>query len=299
MNINKLTLTGIDNTTRGWQLSELQDTFPFVEFGVLYSKTNAGSGKYPHLSHIEKEFTPSAKPILNLSAHFCGWYSREVIENHNYGLIQRLHPSFDRVQINYNFSNNDGAKKVQDNLVKLLAWMESYKDRTIILQYNRANKEMLDQVLGFKLPMTLNLLWDDSGGYGKEIAELNTPFKNIYTGYAGGLNMGNIQRVCKQLIDMKDMSSIWVDLESGLRTNEAFDVDKAYNILKMVKDVRRRNNKFTVRLYFTGGNHTHYDVIAMDKMEAGKIAKRCAISDFKCSENDLKIDQTIQYTYNE
>jgi len=39
MKINKLTITGADNNNSYNKLFELQQKYPFVEWGILYSKT--------------------------------------------------------------------------------------------------------------------------------------------------------------------------------------------------------------------------------------------------------------------
>ena len=223
MKINKVTFTGADNNTNIMELVSLQKTYPFVEWGILFSKNKEGEQRYPTLEYLN-QFSPT----LNLSAHFCGWYAREVLEKMNYSLIKNLTGNFKRVQLNYNFKTSKGW-----NLNELINFATNNKKIDFILQYNENNKATLDKHLMCSLPENIHFLHDSSGGRGKVIETFNEPFKN-YTGYSGGLDDINMESICNTIKDIKNKSNVWIDMESGVRTNEQFDLEKVRTVLRTV-----------------------------------------------------------------
>lgn len=234
MKINKVTLTGPDNKTSFNQLLNLQQLFPFVEWGILFSKSKEGQQRYPTQDHIENEFTGP----LKLSAHFCGWYAKEVLENQNFDLITRLSDQFKRVQLNYNFKNSTGW-----NLVELLKYAEQHKGIEIILQYNQSNKETLDKFHINNLPSNFHFLYDSSGGRGNKIKTIEDPIGSFYTGYSGGLDTENIDDICVQILTHRNPLKVWIDMESGIRTNDEFDIDKARIILEKCDALFYKNER--------------------------------------------------------
>ena len=72
--LSHCTLTGVDDATNIDHLFALGERFPFVEWGPLYSESQAGTGRYPSqatLSAIARRLagTP-ARPSFAL--HVCG-----------------------------------------------------------------------------------------------------------------------------------------------------------------------------------------------------------------------------------
>lgn len=228
MKINKVTLTGIDDNTSIRELHYLIDRFRFVEFGVLFS-TNHSRQRYPAPETI-KLFN---KRLVYLSAHFCGQYSKEVLEKANFSLIDDLGSAFKRVQINYTF---EGNKKWE--IEPLIKYLLENEDRAVILQYNQKNKSVLDDIIKEYADIkNLHFLYDASGGRGEEIEKLGDPI-GAYTGYAGGINVYNVREIVNKIekhdFYMED-TNVWIDLESGVRTSNEFDTHKARLILEYVE----------------------------------------------------------------
>lgn len=222
MKINKVTLTGADSKTNYVDLLNLQEQYPFVEWGILFSKNKEGQQRYPTQEHIKKQFIGD----LELSAHFCGWWSKEVLENQNFSLITGLAEQFKRVQLNYNFK-----KSKRWNLVSLLRYAERYNERNIVLQYNQSNSEAIDKFQVNGLPDNIHFLYDGSGGRGTQIQSIEEPIGTHYTGYSGGLCSENIDSICATIIRTKNESKVWIDMESGVRKNNEFDLTKVKTIL--------------------------------------------------------------------
>jgi hypothetical protein len=222
MKINKVTITGADDLIDPVDLLKLTDKYSFVEWGILFSKSKEGQLRYPSKQWIEVLLNYN----LNLSAHFCGWWVKEVLERQNFRLITLLSDQFKRVQLNYNFKNSHGW-----NLIELLKYAEKHQEREIILQYNRSNAEVLYRFQSNGLPPNINFLYDGSGGTGKKIISIEPPLYKAYTGYSGGIDVDNIEHICSIISQVDDNGNVWIDLESGARTNNEFDLRKVESLL--------------------------------------------------------------------
>lgn len=220
MKINKVTITGADDKTDIKDLVVLTEKYPFVEWGILFSNSR-GKQRYPSENWV-KEVT---KLNLPLSAHFCGWWARQVLEEGNYSLIEQAE-GFSRIQLNYNFARSRGWK-----LKDLIEWAEE-SPKDIILQLNKSNKPIISDL---EPPKAINFLYDASGGRGTVIGAIEPPMDGSYTGYAGGLSVENIDHICKLITESDDGedTEVWIDLESGARTNDEFDLTKVEEILRI------------------------------------------------------------------
>jgi hypothetical protein len=220
MQVDKITFTGADDNTSLLDLSNISKLCPFVELGILFSKSKEGQSRYP--SQSKRDYF--AAMGIPMSAHFCGWYSKEVLEKSNYKIMEGLE-GFQRIQINYNFSNSIGW-----DVRPLLDWAVIHPEKSIIFQVNKANQKTIDFIDGSDIPENIHFLYDSSGGRGSVIGEIKPTYKN-YTGYSGGLNPDNIESVVKLISDYPNPRRVWVDMESGVRTGDHFDIDKCLKVI--------------------------------------------------------------------
>ena len=100
MKINKVMIAGMEDSTSILGLEKLKEKFPFVEWGVLFTKNKAGRARYPSIEYIN-EFCNSNTG--DMSAHFCGAYPREILEQGEFEELVTLNEKFNAVQLNYNF----------------------------------------------------------------------------------------------------------------------------------------------------------------------------------------------------
>lgn len=219
--LKKITFTGIDNETKAVDLLKLQDDFPIVEFGMLISETNTGTGKksrYPDLS-ILKNVEGSG---LHLSMHVCGKLARDIIHKNDWDGIKRLAGEywecFQRIQLNV-----AGECKFSKEI-------QFPDDKEIILQFRRSFLELyawyrdIPNIAGFM---------DNSGGQGiLETAWTKTNDK--WFGYAGGINEENVVDVVKT-INSINSNDYWIDMESSLRTDDRFDISICRRICEKLK----------------------------------------------------------------
>ena len=78
-------------------------------------------------------------------------------------------------------------------------------------------------------------LHDQSGGRGIDSIDLwPRPEAMERVGYAGGLKPSNIVKALKTVRNFKTYfgADIWLDMETGVRTNDWFDLDKVELVLE-------------------------------------------------------------------
>lgn len=221
MIINKVTFTGADNKTDISSLVQIQKEFSFVEWGILIA-TNEGKNRYPtqdFISNLENKG-------LNLALHLCGKWTRNIFTD---GKLELPYTFFNRYQLNFNFSHG------KFDLINYKKLIESNQDKKFILQYNNSNHTIINKIISEFDTSNTNILYDSSGGRGTQIQDIKPPFEKIYTGYSGGLNVENIDDICDKIFSHTDQNTeVWIDMETGVRTNDEFDLDKVYKVLKKV-----------------------------------------------------------------
>lgn len=58
-------------------------------------------------------------------------------------------------------------------------------------------------------------------------------------GYAGGFNPDNVAEKLSFLMENSQVGDFWIDMESGVRTDDWFDTDKVRRVLRICKEVIR------------------------------------------------------------
>ena len=214
-----VTFTGIDGWTDIDELEVIQNQYPMVEFGVLLSKNWHENGmRYYNPNALRR----LAHTGLNLSCHLCGSIAREAVRNNFEPAIDLCKGYFDifkRCQLNIAGYANNPEKLVLD--------VPDSLEEVIIQQKSIENIGLWKS--GLPNPK-LSVLLDASGGRGIDtpIRVLDTPLK---VGYAGGISVENVVEKVRFLEDSPLVRSYWIDMESSVRTNDVFDVNKVWHVL--------------------------------------------------------------------
>lgn len=219
--LNKVTFTGIDQKTKISDLEKLYKEYPFLEFGFLVSENNTNKNvenKYPSLVMLKGLKNKN----IPLSLHVCGRLAREIVQHNNwqplFDLMGEYMELFSRIQLNV-----AGTKKYLQEIT-------FPENKQVIIQFNTSNTEMYElykseNVVGFQ---------DNSGGTGKTET---TWFENNdkYFGYAGGIGEENVIEVVESINKVHN-ENYWIDMETKIRTNDKFDIEKCKNICKKIKE---------------------------------------------------------------
>ncbi|MFA5670193.1 MAG: hypothetical protein WC967_13205 [Balneolaceae bacterium] len=240
-----ITFSGIDDRTDLVRAKELSSRYP-IEFGVLFSESNKDS-RYPSKQGVEE----IVKFGLPLSAHMCGSLSRSAGEYiSTFGPFDReLFSEFQRVQFN-GLNEQEFVNAVELYALRL---MITRKTR-FIFQCRFANgfadsyakivsyEKHLSQVINTQPNLVgitsagLDILCDTSGGKGTFPSSFpkhpeHDTVRNI--GYAGGINPDNVEKFISK-IDCDETAVFYIDMETGVRTDGWFDLNKVESICEKV-----------------------------------------------------------------
>jgi len=239
MKIDRVTFTGVDDSTNIKELELISEEFPFVEFGILYSENQEGKGgKYPSKENILKFLiaNPFEERKYKTSLHLCGSVARDFLKkdyefdmwNVNPTSLSDLIRRSDRIQLNFS------AKRNKPNLFRFLSNVEKFR-QPFILQIHKGNEKFIESII----PYTgdeFHYLFDASGGNGVVIEEITQPLQNKYCSYAGGLSPINIKEKLELLNKSLPIKSvIGIDMETGVRTDGIFDIKKVRQCLLEIK----------------------------------------------------------------
>lgn len=238
MKIKTVTITGADDNTDIDALMKIHNHYPFVEFGILFSRSRQGTSRYPSLEWVkllqEEAFSHcmSKMPEIKLSAHLCGDYTWQRLTT---GLFNSAFDDlgdimfgklFSRCQLNFNSTNNPACEKFYDSF--------KYSTTKQILQFNKANHDLCQRIIEMNNP-NVHFLYDGSGGRGVLPSEWKGVVPNQFTGYAGGLNPDNLEEALFKIDMVVGFNEIWIDTESGVRTDDKLDLDKVVKFLEIAK----------------------------------------------------------------
>lgn len=226
MTIKRVTFSGIDDSTDPKWLVEVSHQFKDVidiEWGILLSpKTNRP--RYPSEEWVESLEKIAARKRLNLSGHLCGSYAKSFAYNDEVESIPIDLSMFDRIQIN--------LAPFIETVNKELLIKSIKKDFCYIVQAGTNIDKSVD-IANFisKHLANTNILFDCSGGRGISQETWPEPVQGFFCGYAGGIGVPNIEQVIEGVTEASGGVSVWIDMESGIRTNDITDHDKIIQIL--------------------------------------------------------------------
>lgn len=230
-----ITLTGADNSTTHDDLWRVADQYRFglVEWGVLYSASNQGEGRYPSFDWIEllsdRLGNPSARtPAFAL--HVCGGKAVSDFLAGT-GHVCEVARNFKRVQVNFrheSFALDQVERAIRRNLGK-----------QVITQHNHVNAGLWKLLAGHR---NHAVLFDASGGRGVAPEYWPTPLDGVGCGYAGGLGPDNLSGELPRIHGAASGKEYWIDMESKVRNaSDQFDLDLAKRCLDIASEFHLQN----------------------------------------------------------
>ncbi len=215
--LRQITFSGIDPWTDPKTLFELHRQYPFIEFAYLLT-TNAKAGnRYPRPVML-KEYENLSLP---LSLHICGKLSYELVKSGDW------QPTYNLMG---DFMNLFG--RMQLNIIKTVHFCRSLsfpKDKLVIIQLHDGTRDFFEcyrdnpQVQGFQ---------DGSGGRGIVCRNWMPPETDFF-GYAGGIRPENVVEAVRTINEIC-AGDYWIDMESGIRTEDRFDIKKCRQVCEQL-----------------------------------------------------------------
>lgn len=246
MKLDRVTLTGADDSVSVDDILKISREFPFVEWGILVHKaTNCGhasdwSPRYPSLNWIN-ELQVKTDTNVMLSLHVCGSWIRELLVGQNC-IPASLLSGFQRIQLNFHAERTTCLPSVFYMALEPIS-----RDRQIIFQIdgNGGNEHMealwdwCDHSNGY---IDSVALFDVSCGAGVVPEEWPMPKFMLndqdydYHGYAGGLGPDNVLDELKRIEQAAGDCRIWIDMETKIRSNfdSQFDLNKCRMVLMQI-----------------------------------------------------------------
>ena len=235
MKLNRVTLTGADDTVKPGDLFDIFARYPFVEWGILLSRTRMGQPRYPSTAWLmELSFECERREIgINLSVHLCGGLVREIVRGddsafHDFDVPLSL---AHRIQLNFAGQHVDVDRHAFGQVLKRHARYQ------YVFQLEGRNEGLFDAALE-SLKLNAAGLFDCSGGRGVTPETWPSPkWLAIDHSYAGGLGPDNIEaelpRICAAHSASGSSSDFGVDMESKVRDEEdRFDLFRCEKVLE-------------------------------------------------------------------
>jgi hypothetical protein len=235
-NLHLISFVGVDESTK---LEELDDNSSFikevgVEWSVLFSDSKSIKNyiRYPSYEFCRNFLKVSPKNIHSMrSLHLCGSVINRYLKQEPD--VMELCSGAIRIQLNLNISNylDSEYKELAENIM----YVSTKYGHHIIMQQNKT-KEKFMNVFMSKANRAFSLLHDSSGGFGREISSVVAPNSLYDTGYAGGINPDNVKKIV-DLIEINNPQNIkyYIDMESGIRENNLFSIQKCHQVIKNLK----------------------------------------------------------------
>lgn len=235
--LHLISFVGVDEQTK---LEDLSDNSSFiedvaVEWSVLYSDSKSIRNyiRYPSYEFC-KDFL-KVRPVnihTMRSLHLCGSVIDRYLKQETD--VIELCENTTRIQLNLNINNYSESE--YDELVSDIVFIATKYGHHIILQQNKTKEKFMNIFMG-KATFAFSLLYDSSGGFGREIASVLPPNPLYDTGYAGGINPDNVKRIV-DLIDSNNPHNIkyYIDMESGVRENNLFSIEKCRQVIQNLKE---------------------------------------------------------------
>lgn len=206
-----VTFTGLDARTDLARAVEIAARWP-VEFGVLYSAKRSGlHPRYPGLREMRRAMESA---IPRLALHVCGQAARDLNDRGRIDFAPHVLDAFSRVQVNH----------PRPRPTHLAGWAVEHKMR--VIAQTREGFEGLDPVVAW--------LFDQSGGTGTSPSVWpKHPGDGWTVGYAGGISQDNVRDAIERIPAGED-DHYWLDMESGVRTNDWLDLDKCEAVCRAI-----------------------------------------------------------------
>lgn len=229
MHLHTVTISGPDDGTAQQDMLDISKEYPFVEWGILLSSRTDARPRYPTPEWIDGLEEMARQGVL-LSGHVCGGWAGRICKGRFAEPLDR--PFFRRTQLNV---AQFFQKEVRD--VALMAGCLP-RNREYIVQVGHAIREGLALARDIQQHgHAVSVLYDASGGRGATPEQWPTPEFGIKFGYAGGLGPENIAEQLAIITSMGGDASIWIDMESRVRTDDGqrLDLDKVRQCLEIAR----------------------------------------------------------------
>lgn len=220
-----VTFTGVDDKT-SLDVLKLLDSEK-IEWGILVSANNTDKDtatRFPSFETIDKVLDLG---LNNVSCHICGNLARHYVKTGDFSqirdfLTQERVEKFSRFQLN--IRGYDGYKPfVIEEDIHIIIQVSDPKSYQYFYQMQVLNPEKVEALI------------DYSGSKGR-LGYFD------YVSDAGGIGVNNVAYILGYIEGRMECDvKYWIDMESSVRTDDWFDLDKVAEVcdeIRRVKDIK-------------------------------------------------------------
>ncbi len=237
MSLELVSLTGADDRVAPASLAALSAEYPFAEWAILYFPEKDGTPRNPSAPWREKFL---ALDLPYTAAHLCGSRVFHALLDPElaHSVISDL-SRYRRIQLNIN------ARRPEFTDEEVLAIYRTLHQAglRVILQHHAGSERVIEQFLydldedGMK---RVDILFDASKGTGQRPDAWPAPHRfNLFCGYAGGLGPDALEvelpKIKAAVAQSRRDLPFWIDMESGIRTENTFDLEKVGKVLSRTR----------------------------------------------------------------
>jgi len=244
-----VSITGADDAVRIEQLVALSREFPFVEWGILHYPTKEGKPRNPTEAWRAQLAKARRDHDLKTALHLCDentfWMLLMTMFQKHIPFIHNDLREYDRVQVNINARGKAFTRK---EVVDVYTTLACHGARLILQQHDGTAAAIETYLSSMSLGSLarsahagdISVLLDASRGKGIAPDTWRPPLvrfgQALHTGYAGGISPANIEAV----LDATEAAvrehgqpgaRYWLDMETGVRTDNQFDLKKVEQVL--------------------------------------------------------------------
>lgn len=241
--LDRVTITGADDSVKPLDLYDLSCEFPFVEWGILASgkRTDpiAGTPRFPCKAWIAslQDMAAGSGGKIKLSLHLCGQFVRDLLMGKTEKVPHWFSgPQFQRWQLNFHGEDHDF---MIGPFLDALMTMCDRKQVIFQIDGHLGHQFLADAHQDAKgAPFECVPLFDVSHGAGVVPGEWPAPFDiDTYHGYAGGLGPDNLAEQIPLITKAANGCRFWIDMETKVRSDDdvVFDLAKVRKCLEIAK----------------------------------------------------------------
>lgn len=199
-----ITFTGVDDAAYCKGMIELSAKYP-IEWGVLVDRDKKGVPLFPTNKHIDR----IRKSGIRLCAHICGSLATDIASGHRPDINLA---GFARIQVNFSRS---GA------MPSAVQSVSEFANKHAV----RAALQCRDDHFPTE-HTSVDWLYDVSFGEGVRPSSFPPIVSNHpFCGISGGLSPDNVLTTLDEKLVVEQGSGFWIDMESGVRRDGAFDLE--------------------------------------------------------------------------
>lgn len=232
--LDRVTITGADESVDPIELVILSKQFPFVEWGILASQKRSGKApRYPCFDWCMDFRSAVRCHNLKASLHLCGRWVYEILVGEVDVVVLELLDPYQRVQLNF---GGEGPEVKPAEFLDALEEICNHGQREIIFQADgMGGAGYFSLTRCTEIENLCSVLFDGSGGTGLLPLKWPTPIDADFHGYSGGLGPHNLGEQLPRILAAAGDRRIWIDCETGVRTNDKFDLFKVRQVLDIAK----------------------------------------------------------------